>query len=107
MPAGGGGVPDTESVSSGSESDIGAASAALVAGAAGIAGLIMVRRSARRRDKVKTCTKEKFPDEKVYGATGRPELRLLTCGGRFGKKGGCSANVVVFAHLTSIRKKAA
>ncbi|MEU9063511.1 hypothetical protein AB0D13_32770 [Streptomyces sp. NPDC048430] len=48
VPAGGGGVPDMESVSSESESNVGA-SAALVAGAAGIAGLIMVRRSARRR----------------------------------------------------------
>ncbi|MFE9822799.1 hypothetical protein ACFYSH_11665 [Streptomyces sp. NPDC005791] len=48
VPAGGGGVPDMESVSSQSESNVGA-SAALVAGAAGIAGLIMVRRSARRR----------------------------------------------------------
>ncbi|MFJ8859327.1 hypothetical protein ACIRD8_12905 [Streptomyces sp. NPDC102451] len=48
VPAGGGGVPDMESVSSESDSNVGA-SAALVAGAAGVAGLIMVRRSARRR----------------------------------------------------------
>ncbi|MDF6018137.1 hypothetical protein [Streptomyces sp. JH34] len=48
VPAGGGGVPDMEGVSSEGESNVGA-SAALVAGAAGIAGLIMVRRSARRR----------------------------------------------------------
>ncbi|MCX5417348.1 hypothetical protein [Streptomyces sp. NBC_00059] len=48
VPAGGGGVPDLESVSSESDSNIGT-SAALVAGAAGIAGLIMVRRSAARR----------------------------------------------------------
>ena len=48
VPAGGGGVPDMESVSSEGESNVGT-SAALVAGAAGIAGLIMVRRSARRR----------------------------------------------------------
>lgn len=48
VPAGGGGVPDMESVSSESDSDIGT-SAALVAGAAGVAGLIMFRRSARRR----------------------------------------------------------
>ncbi|MEU8708828.1 hypothetical protein [Streptomyces sp. NPDC048565] len=48
VPAGGGGVPDMESVSSESDSNIGA-SAALVAGAAGLAGLIVVRRSARRR----------------------------------------------------------
>ncbi|MFH9617340.1 class F sortase [Streptomyces pratensis] len=58
-------------------------------------------------DEVKTYTKDEFPDDKVYGATGRPELRLLTCGGRFDKKGGYSANVVVFAHLTSLKKKAA
>ncbi|MFD6282089.1 hypothetical protein ACFWFI_42015 [Streptomyces sp. NPDC060209] len=48
VPAGGGGVPDMESVSSESDSNVGT-SAALVAGAAGIAGLIMVRRSAARR----------------------------------------------------------
>lgn len=58
-------------------------------------------------DEVKTYTKDEFPDDKVYGATGRPELRLLTCGGRFDKKNGYSANVVVFAHLTSLEKKAA
>ncbi|MEU0136713.1 hypothetical protein ABZ172_22195 [Streptomyces sp. NPDC006296] len=50
VPAGGGGVPDMESVSAQSESEAGIGTpAALVAGAAGIAGLIMVRRSARRR----------------------------------------------------------
>lgn len=54
-------------------------------------------------DEVKTYTKDKFPDDKVYGATNRPELRLMTCGGRFDKKKGYSANVVVFAHLTSLR----
>ncbi|MFC8228607.1 hypothetical protein [Streptomyces sp. NPDC057287] len=48
VPAGGGGVPEMEGVSSESGSNIGT-SAAVVAGAAGIAGLIMVRRSARRR----------------------------------------------------------
>lgn len=48
VPAGGGGVPDMESVSSESDSNVGA-TAALAAGAVGAAGLIMVRRSARRR----------------------------------------------------------
>ncbi|WP_326700586.1 class F sortase [Streptomyces sp. NBC_01754] len=57
-------------------------------------------------DEVKTYTKDRFPDDEVYGATGRPELRLMTCGGRFDKKGGYSANVVVFAHLTSLKKQA-
>ncbi|CAH9420328.1 putative secreted protein [Streptomyces globisporus] len=55
-------------------------------------------------DAVKTYTKDKFPDDKVYGETGQPELRLLTCGGRFDGKAGYSANVVVFAHLTSLKK---
>ncbi|WP_406408203.1 hypothetical protein OG923_06780 [Streptomyces halstedii] len=48
VPAGGGGVPDMESVSSESDSNVGT-TAALAAGAVGIAGLVMVRRSARRR----------------------------------------------------------
>ncbi|MFI6859645.1 class F sortase [Streptomyces sp. NPDC050421] len=58
-------------------------------------------------DDVKTYTKDKFPDDKVYGATSRPELRLITCGGRFNKKDGYSANVVVFAHLKSLKKQTA
>ncbi|MFC5959402.1 class F sortase [Streptomyces pratens] len=58
-------------------------------------------------DDVKTYTKDKFPDDKVYGATSRPELRLMTCGGRFNEKSGYSANVVVFAHLTSLKRQAA
>ncbi|MCX0247030.1 class F sortase [Streptomyces drozdowiczii] len=55
-------------------------------------------------DAVETYTKDKFPDDKVYGSTGRAELRLMTCGGRFNKKDGYAANVVVFAHLTSLKK---
>ncbi|MFF9909214.1 class F sortase [Streptomyces sp. NPDC013457] len=58
-------------------------------------------------DEVKTYTKDKFPNSKVYGHVGRPELRLITCGGRFDKKHGYSANVVVFAHLTSLKKQGA
>lgn len=57
-------------------------------------------------DEVKTYTKDKFPDDEVYGDTGRPELRLMTCGGRFSKKNGYSANVIVFAHLTSLKEQA-
>ncbi|MFJ3089800.1 MULTISPECIES: hypothetical protein [unclassified Streptomyces] len=48
VPAGGGGVPDMEGVSSESDSNVGT-TAAIAAGAAGAAGLIMVRRAARRR----------------------------------------------------------
>ncbi|MFJ4918596.1 class F sortase [Streptomyces sp. NPDC088725] len=55
-------------------------------------------------DSVRTYDKEAFPDDKVYGDTGRPELRLLTCGGRFDRKIGYAANVVVFAHLTDVKQ---
>ncbi|WP_406099319.1 hypothetical protein [Streptomyces sp. NBC_01013] len=48
VPAGGGGVPDVENLSSESDWNVGT-TAALAAGAAGAAGLIMVRRAARRR----------------------------------------------------------
>ncbi|MEU6989394.1 class F sortase [Streptomyces sp. NPDC046465] len=44
-----------------------------------------------------------FPDEKVYGAASRPELRVITCGGKYSKQTGYQGNVVVFAHLTSVR----
>ena len=27
--------------------------------------------------------KDRFPTDEVYGATGEPTLRLITCGGRF------------------------
>ncbi|MFJ8142767.1 class F sortase [Streptomyces sp. NPDC096013] len=56
-------------------------------------------------DTVKRFAKDKFPDDKVYGATRRPELRLMTCGGNFDKKQGYAANVVVFAHLVSVKKQ--
>ncbi|MFB7590591.1 class F sortase [Streptomyces sp. NPDC056169] len=53
-------------------------------------------------DRVRTYPKADFPDKEVYGATGRPELRLLTCGGAFDRGTGYEANIVVFAHLTDI-----
>ncbi|MEU7074505.1 class F sortase [Streptomyces narbonensis] len=53
-------------------------------------------------DRVRTYAKDDFPDKEVYGATGRPELRLLTCGGAFDKSTGYESNIVVFAHLTDI-----
>ncbi|WP_309050722.1 class F sortase [Streptomyces sp.] len=55
-------------------------------------------------DRVRTYAKDDFPDKEVYGATGRPELRLLTCGGTFDRKTGYEANIVVFAHLTDISR---
>ncbi|GGT11986.1 hypothetical protein GCM10010222_62540 [Streptomyces tanashiensis] len=56
-------------------------------------------------DRVRTYAKNDFPDKEVYGATGRPELRLLTCGGSFDRGKGYEANIVVFAHLTEIAQK--
>lgn len=58
-------------------------------------------------DEVNTYTKDKFPDKRVYGPTGRAELRLITCGGRFDSKKGYEANVIVFAHLTDTPKQTA
>ncbi|MEV6484579.1 class F sortase [Streptomyces sp. NPDC051576] len=56
-------------------------------------------------DAVKTYEKAHFPDREVYGARGRPELRLITCGGRFDHRTGYSGNTVVFAHLTATRER--
>ncbi|MFE3287497.1 class F sortase [Streptomyces sp. NPDC001717] len=41
-----------------------------------------------------------FPDQRVYGASRRAELRVITCGGGFSPRTGYRGNVVVFAHLT-------
>nr|WP_318205644.1 class F sortase [Streptomyces sp. SCL15-4] len=46
--------------------------------------------------------KEQFPSKKVYGSSGRPELRLITCGGGYTKDTGYLGNVVVYATLTSV-----
>ncbi|KUN05184.1 peptidase C60 [Streptomyces yokosukanensis] len=54
-------------------------------------------------DAVKVYAASNFPDEKVYGAAHRPELRVITCGGGYSKATGYQGNVVVFAHLTASR----
>jgi len=54
-------------------------------------------------DAVEVYDAQAFPDEKVYGAADRPELRVITCGGGYSKKTGYRGNVVVFAHLTGSR----
>ncbi|MFH8368155.1 class F sortase [Streptomyces sp. NPDC018031] len=73
--------------------------------------LIEVAREDRRTavftvDAVRTFDKADFPDARVYGARGRSELRLLTCGGDFDHRSGYAANIVVFAHLTEARPTA-
>ncbi|MGW3913916.1 class F sortase [Streptomyces sp. NPDC005070] len=57
-------------------------------------------------DAVRTYAKAHFPDQEVYGDRGRPELRLITCGGAYDRKAGYAANVIAFAHLTQILGRA-
>lgn len=54
-------------------------------------------------DAVEVYDAKAFPDEKVYGAAPRPELRVITCGGGYSRTTGYQGNVVVFAHLTGSR----
>ncbi|WP_107097453.1 class F sortase [Streptomyces aureus] len=54
-------------------------------------------------DAVEVHPKDRFPDDKVYGGTGRPELRLITCGGDWSRDTGYRANTVVYATLTGTR----
>ncbi|MGF0167452.1 class F sortase [Streptomyces koyangensis] len=51
---------------------------------------------------VDVVPKQGFPARRVYGDTGRPELRLITCGGSYRPAGGYDANVVVFARLSAV-----
>ncbi|MEJ1196218.1 MULTISPECIES: class F sortase [unclassified Streptomyces] len=54
-------------------------------------------------DAVEVYAAKDFPDQKVYGAANRPELRVITCGGDYSRSTGYQGNVVVFAHLTGGR----
>ncbi|MEG8278629.1 class F sortase [Streptomyces sp. AHA2] len=70
--------------------------------------IVKVRRADGRTavytvDKVRSYEKAHFPSQEVYGTRGRPELRLITCGGSYDRRKGYSGNVVVFAHLTAVR----
>lgn len=44
--------------------------------------------------------KDRFPAEKVYGATRRPSLALITCGGDFDPRSGYENNVIVLARAS-------
>lgn len=55
---------------------------------------------------VEVYDKEEFPDDKVYGPSDRPELRVITCGGDYTEKTGYRSNVVVYAALTAVRQPA-
>ncbi|MGV9555301.1 class F sortase [Streptomyces sp. NPDC003522] len=55
-------------------------------------------------DAVELYDKERFPDDKVYGGSGRAELRVITCGGGYTERTGYQGNVVVYATLTAVRQ---
>jgi hypothetical protein len=48
---------------------------------------------------VEVVPRKDFPAERVYGDTGHPDLRVITCGGGYSRATGYTANVVVFARL--------
>ncbi|MEU0391813.1 class F sortase [Streptomyces sp. NPDC006208] len=50
-------------------------------------------------DAVEMYQKNKFPDQKVYGSSAKPQLRIITCGGGYTKATGYRGNVVVYASL--------
>ncbi|MCX4529455.1 MULTISPECIES: class F sortase [unclassified Streptomyces] len=52
---------------------------------------------------VEVFSKESFPGARVYGDTGHPELRVITCGGGYSKAKGYDGNVVVFARMVQAR----
>jgi len=52
---------------------------------------------------VEVFSKNDFPGARVYGDTGQPELRVITCGGGYTKANGYDGNVVVFARLVDTR----
>jgi sortase (surface protein transpeptidase) len=56
-------------------------------------------------DSVDTFSKAAFPDDRVYGDTASPQLRLITCGGAYNHNAqDYEDNVVVFAHLDSAQQ---
>ncbi|GAA3378976.1 class F sortase [Streptomyces sannanensis] len=56
-------------------------------------------------DSVESFSKAKFPNERVYADTPTAQLRLITCGGEYDKKAkDYKENVVVFAHLDSVKR---
>ena len=52
---------------------------------------------------IEVFDKNNFPGDRVYGNSGNPELRVITCGGGFSKQNGYNGNVVVFARLAEVR----
>lgn len=56
--------------------------------------------------RVEQHPKDRFPTQAVYGHVESPELRLVTCGGRFDREaGGYRDNIVVYAEMTGSRHR--
>lgn len=56
-------------------------------------------------DSVETFNKANFPNDLVYADTPNAQLRLITCGGTYDRKAkDYKDNVVVFAHLDSMKR---
>ncbi len=56
-------------------------------------------------DTVEYFDKANLPADRVYGGSGPPELRLITCGGEWvGGRTGYQDNVITFASLADTRK---
>ncbi|HEY0638467.1 MAG TPA: class F sortase [Pseudonocardiaceae bacterium] len=54
--------------------------------------------------RVAQVPKSEFPTEEVYGGSGAPELRIITCGGEFDReRQSYRDNVIVYASLTATR----
>jgi hypothetical protein len=55
----------------------------------------------QRANGIEVYDKNNFPGERVYGSTGTPELRVITCGGVFDRRRGEHLdNIIVFGVLT-------
>ncbi|WP_335936991.1 class F sortase [Streptomyces sp. PTD5-9] len=67
----------------------------------------VVRRDGRTAvfslDAIEVYESDRFPDDRVYGASPYASLRLITCGGGYSKATGYRGNVVAYAHLTGVR----
>ncbi|MER7169452.1 class F sortase [Micromonospora sp. NPDC000207] len=56
-------------------------------------------------DSVEHFAKDNLPADRVYGDSGTPELRLITCGGQWvGGRTGYRDNVIAFASLVETRR---
>jgi sortase (surface protein transpeptidase) len=51
-------------------------------------------------DAIEVYPKNAVPSDRVYGDTNQPQLRLITCGGKYTKSTGYQGSVVVYAHLS-------